>query len=101
MRLRIQRRRIGFELNRNPRSIDVAMISLMKRRSMGVAMDERILDQQFVCTPRTQQNSDTILSFFRQLGSSLIDHPVAIDSLMHSLFLSGGRKSMSLKMKCA
>ena len=100
MRLRIQRRRIGFELNRNPRSIDVAMISLMKRRSMGVAMDERILDQ-LLCTPRTQQNSDNMLPFFRQLGNSLIDHPVAIDSLMHSLFLSGGRKSMSLKMKCA
>ena len=68
---------------------------------MGVAMDERILDQ-LLCTSRTQQNGDAALPFFRQLGALLIEHPFAIDALMDTLFLSGGRaKSANLKMKCA
>lgn len=97
-----QRRRIDAEADVKVHSLDSAMISLMRRHSMGVAIDEAILDQ-LLCIPRNKQQNLNVSSktYFKYLGPVLIEHPFAIDALMHALYFPGGRKSISLKVKCA
>ena len=86
----------------NLHALDSAIMALMRRHSMGVAIDETILDQLFCMSPSNNQKEDDSLSFFEQIGSSLIRHPLAIDAFMHALFVPDGRiKSIGIKTKCA
>ncbi len=84
-----------------PNIQDPALITLMKRHSSGVAIDETILDQLLSSSSETSSESATHTNYI-YLGTSLSQHPFAIDALMHALYLPGGRtKSASIKMKCA
>lgn len=79
--------------------LDTALISLMKRHAMGVSIDEMILDQ-LLCAVTKEDESKSYA--FLHIGSSLIEHPSAIDALLKALFIPSGRmKSLNIKIKCA
>ncbi len=97
-----QRRRIGnsstpsstsLPSNSLGQCLDSGIIALMRRHSMGSGIDENILDQLL------RMSCD----YFDQLGQSLIGHPLAIDALMHALYVHSGGKmpSKGIKIKCA
>jgi hypothetical protein len=106
-----QRRRIDTDLpsssstskpsNSSTHTVDSAIIELMKRHCIGVAVDEFNLNQ-LLKTPTKDQTEDDSTSYFDELGTSLIQHPLAVDALMHALYIPGGRmKSSTIKAKCA
>ena len=74
-------------------SLDSGIIAIMRRHSMGTGIDEYVLDQLL------RSSNDN----FEQIGQSLIDHQLAINALMHALYVHSGGKmhSIGIKRKCA
>ena len=96
-----QQRRVDESSFDKNYKLDKAIIALVKRHSMGLAMDEVILDQLLSSLNHQQRNDNKTLDT-KELGTLLIEHPFAIDALMHALYLPGGRiKSTNIKTKCA
>ena len=80
-------------------NLDSALIALMKRHAMGVTIDETILDQ--LLRPILKKDGNNSRAYLH-VGSSLIQHPSAIDTLLQALFIPIGRiKSSNIKTKCA
>jgi hypothetical protein len=81
--------------------MDKALIALIKRHSMGVAVDEAILDQ-ILCRSSMSRSDITPMISMKKAGILLMEHPFALNALMQSMFLPGGRlKSIDAKKKCA
>lgn len=96
-----QKRRIDPLTDENINSLDSALLLLMTRHSAGVVIDETILDRILSFSSKHERN-DGLSCWFKHIGGMLIEHPFAIDALLHALFFPGVRiNAVNVKMKCA